>query len=195
MTVFLCFLRAPCDDGSGGHGGHAESLAWLDAYDIEKNIWTTDLPNGPTPRDHTGGGILDGRLCVAGGRDGGDPKYQKKPVRETDCYNFDTGMWSVEKKMPVGRAGSAYGVTCGGMLAVAGGEGFGKAFDQVHFFNGKRWFWGPKLQRARHGSALAIHSCECGQISIASGSGGQGGGPELRTVETLFNVGQTESCR
>lgn len=155
----------------------------------------TNLPTAPNPRDHAGAGIVKGRLCVAGGRKGGENGFQNKPVRQTDCYNFNTRKWSVEAPIPVGRGGSAYGVTCGGMLAVVGGEGFGRAFKTFNLFNGKKWTSGPQLQRSRHGSGLAIHSCKCGQISIASGSGSQGGGPELKTVETLMPARQTRTCR
>lgn len=197
----MCFPVIPRDSlytiffYRGGHGAHATSLGWLDAYNIAQNKWITNLPTAPNARDHTGGGIVKERLCVAGGRKGGEADFQNKPVRATDCFNFNTKKWTVEAPIPVDRGGSAYGVACNGMLAVVGGEGFGRAFNTFNLFNGKKWGAGPLLQRARHGSGLAIHSCRCGQISIASGSGGQGGGPELKTVETLMVRGKTASCK
>lgn len=177
----------------GGHGPHATSLTWADVYDIENDEWT-QLPDALNARDHTGGGYVNGEICVAGGRRGDMEQWHKRPVRMTDCYNVKDGEWYERGLMPKGRAGSAYGTTCDGVLVVAGGEGFNKAFDDVHLFDGVKWRYGPKLVRARHGTGVAVHGCECGLLSVASGSGNQGGGPELGSVETLFRNGTSTLC-
>jgi len=41
----------------GKRGGHeeanfAETLGRLDYYDIDNDLWVTDLPNAPNARDH-----------------------------------------------------------------------------------------------------------------------------------------------
>lgn len=178
----------------GGHGEHATSVSWLDVYDIPTETWTA-LEDGPHPRDHTGGGVVDGRLCVAGGRDGGTKNFFNAVVPETDCYDFSTSEWTTEENIPTPRAGSAYGVACSGELMVAGGEGFKMAFDSFELFDGENWTEGAKLNTARHGTGLAVHSCECGVVTIASGSGRQGGRPELNDTESLVGTGMNVKCR
>lgn len=140
----------------GGHetGDHALSLGWLDEYDIATGQWTAISDSAPNPRDHTGGAMLNGRLCVTGGRIGGDQYWPD--VAPTDCYNFQTGMWEVEASIPQVRAGSSYGITCDGRLMVAGGEGNGKAWNNVDVFDGKQWETISSLKIGRHGSGLAV---------------------------------------
>jgi hypothetical protein len=176
----------------GGHGDQAVSYGWLDKYNVDLNQWTTNLPDAPNPRDHTGGGLVQNGqlLCVAGGRDGGVSNFFNTVVLPTDCYNLATGIWSVKPNIPQGRAGSSYGRTCDGKLMVAGGEGFGQAWSNVDVFDGTSWKSLKGLQRARHGSGLAV-SCICNEIYIASGSGSQGGSPELTTTERYLPVGST----
>lgn len=179
----------------GGHEtwNHAESFGWLDYYDIDQDIWVTNLPDAPNPRDHTGGAFVNGEICIAGGRLGGDRGFFNKVVLPTDCYNVNTGKWSVKANIPQGRAGSSYGTTCDGKLILAGGEGFGKAWTNVDVFDGSSWISLPNLNTARHGSGLAI-DCECNQIHIASGSGRQARFPELCSVETFLPQGVEPQC-
>jgi len=179
----------------GGHGSERETVAWFDKYSIDDDEWAPvgSLPDAPHARDHTGGAVVTGgggqRLCVAGGRNGGF----NDTVLPTDCYNFATGTWTVEADIPQGRAGSAFGETCDGKLMVAGGEGYGQAWDQVDVFDGSAWETIASLETARHGTGLAI-DCACQQIHIASGSGSQGGSPELHSTETLFPGGTDVVC-
>lgn len=175
----------------GGHGSQATSLGWMDAYDIYKDSWEINLPTAPHPRDHTGGVIVNDKLCVAGGRNGGEDDYFYKPTLPTDCFNFKSYKWETHANIPAGRAGAGYGVTCDGRMMVAGGEGDDKAFSDVDLFDGTKWISGPPLQEARHGSGVAVGSCECGLITIASGAENQGGAKELTSVETYFPDGDT----
>jgi len=177
----------------GGHetGNHATSLGYLDEYDIATDSWTALSNDAPNPRDHCGGALVNNRICVAGGRNGGEIGWPE--VAPTDCYDLSTGSWSVEASIPQVRGGSSYGTTCDGKLMVAGGEGSGKAWDQVDVFDGTSWTTVASLVRGRHGSGLAA-DCVCNQIHIASGAAGQGGGPEIKSVETLFPNGVDEAC-
>lgn len=180
----------------GGHGSQAKTLGWMDAYHIASNTWETNLPNAPHPRDHTGGAIVNGKLCVAGGRDGGVDDFFNSPVLPTDCYNFETAEWETHDDIPAGRAGAAYGATCDGSMMIAGGEGDGKAFNNVDVYDGLSWTSAPSLQVGRHGSGLAVASCECGQIVIASGAKSQGGGKEITSTEIYFPDGDTrKKCK
>jgi N-acetylneuraminic acid mutarotase len=181
----------------GGHetGDHAVSLGWLDYYDIDRDEWVTGLPDAPNPRDHTGGALIDGRkICVAGGRNGGEQNFFANLILPTDCYDITTNTWSVEADIPVGGAGGSYGTSCDGHLMIAGGEAPGSALSNVLVFDGRQWTAMPNLNVGRHGSGLAVN-CRCNQIYIASGSGAQGGEPELSSVETYFAGGSDVQCR
>lgn len=170
----------------GGHGAHSTAYSWMDRFNYKQKRWETNLPNAPSARDHVGGGKVKGMLCVAAGRDSGVAKFSNNVVRQTDCFDLRTNQWMVKANIPQGRAGAATATDCNGRLVVAGGEGFGRAFRNVDYFNGNSWGSTTYLQRGRHGTGLAVHSCNCRQISIASGSGGQGGGPELTSLETYL---------
>ena len=114
---------------------------------------------------------------------------------ETECYNFLMRKWTTEDDIPTTRAGSAYGVVRNGALMVAGGEGFGNAFDAVDVYDGKNWTEMGKLKTARHGTGLAAHSCACGGVTIASGSGRHGGRPDSGENETFLEKGMKAKCR
>lgn len=181
----------------GGHeqeeGDKVKVVGWLDYYDIDTDTWTVGtLPDAPHPRDHTGGALVNDRyICVSGGRDGGTHTWPE--VAETDCFDLQTETWSTEADIPQMRAGSAYGTSCDGKLIVAGGEGFGQAWQQVDVFDGTTWETMDSMVEPRHGTGLAV-DCECRQIHIASGAGKEGGGPELFSIETYFFGGEDQPC-
>ncbi|KAI0560334.1 Galactose oxidase [Gracilaria domingensis] len=180
----------------GGHGGHATSLPWMDAYNYKTNQWRIGLPSMPLSevRDHVGGGMVNNQLCIAGGRDGGDANFFAKNKAATYCFNFAAWKWEKKADMPVPRAGASTASICGGKLMVAGGEGANQAYKRVDIFNGWKWERGPDMLRARHGSGLAVAQCRCGQIFIPSGSGNRGGGPELFTTEKYNPPGTPNVC-
>lgn len=162
----------------GGHGAHATSLGWMDAFNWRKKEWSNEtFPDVPGDgRDHVGAGLVRGRICIAGGRDGGSATFFTAVNTQTYCYNFKARKWIKRQDFPVGRGGSNYGSTCDGRLMVAGGEGFGKAFDDVHVFDYYSWKRAPSLAEGRHGSGVAVAKCTCGHLFIPSGSNRQGGG-------------------
>ena len=185
----------------GNRGGHATStnstvktLGWLDYYDIDTDTWTTNLPNAPNPRDHTGGALVkDGTMiCVSGGRNGAIVGWPA--VAATDCFDLTKSVWTVAADIPVLRSGSSYGTTCDGQLMIAGGEGPRVVFNDVHVFDGTTWVQMPNLIQARHGSGLAV-DCSCSgsnKVFLPSGSGGPKGGPLLFSVEAY--VTDKQSC-
>lgn len=181
----------------GGHGKHATSLTWMDAYNFRADKWlTTKFPNMPGGgRDHVGGALINDELCVAGGRDGGVAGFFNAVRTSTYCFNFKQFKWSKRGDLPQGRAGAMTGTTCDGKMMIAGGEGFGQAFNRVDVFNGQKWTKAPSLKQGRHGSGLAIAKCnQCGHIFIPSGSGRQGGSPELSTTEEWIPQGSPAKC-
>jgi N-acetylneuraminic acid mutarotase len=141
---------------------------------------------------------VNGRICVAGGRDGGDINFFSKVILPTDCFDLTTEKWSQEANIPNGRGGSSYGTTCDGKLMVAGGEGGSKtsskvAWSNVDVFDGSSWTSIDSLNVGRHGSGLAV-DCLCNQIYIASGARTLGGSTEITSVETLFANGVDVPC-
>lgn len=182
----------------GGHGPHATTLGELDVYNPWTKRWRA-LPSAPDARDHVHGGVVDGKLCVAGGRDGGAENFFDKAVTAVNCYDFKTNEWKRGAHMKKGRAGAATGVTCGGLLMIAGGEGVlnqkGIAFKRVDMYDAvnDRFMKPSFLKHGRHGSGLAISDCSCGNIYLPSGSGALGGGPELKTTEIWTDRGIPKS--
>jgi len=112
-------------------------VLFLDVYDVATDKWTP-LTDMNIARDHTGGGMVNGELCVAGGRKGDDPGTTlfNSTIFPTECYNIAADTCSTRADIPQGRAGSANGTTCDGKLMVAGGEGYGVAWNQVDVFDG-----------------------------------------------------------
>lgn len=186
----------------GGHGAHATTTGLFDVYDPKNDSWEA-LPDMPFPRDHTNGAIVNGKLCVAGGRDGGQDDFWNKNIAETVCYNFATGKWEVKALLPTPRGGAMVGATCHGWLMVAGGEGKteeqqnGQAYNRVDFFNesANKYMDPSYMTNARHGSGLAMASCNsCATVYCPSGSGGMGGGPELSTTDVWSPDGVERNC-
>jgi len=174
----------------GGHekGSFATSYGWIDYYDTATKTWvmgdTAGFPDAPNPRDHTGGGLINGRICVSGGRNGGEVDWP--PVSPTDCFNPATKSWSVEASIPVDRSGSSYGTSCDGRLIIAGGES--DLTNRVDVFDGTTWeTFDNGLNQARHGSGLAI-DCQRNLIYIASGSPKNRGG-NTNSLEIYFPDG------
>jgi N-acetylneuraminic acid mutarotase len=172
---------------SGITDGHWDGhVPWFDVYDPQAGRWE-QLPDVPHPRDHFQTTVLDDKLYVAGGRRSSakiDRVFQLT-VPEVDVYDFKTGRWSTlppEQNLPTLRAGSST-VAFGKKVVVIGGESSQKpAHNQVEAYNTKtkRWENLPALNAGRHGMQAVVLN---GKIYIASGSGNQGGGPELASVE------------
>lgn len=179
----------------GGHGPPAKTLGWMDYFDLKTGKWVTGLPNLPEGRDHFGGALVRGELCVAGGRNGGAQSFFGATVASVYCYNFSKKAWRRAQDIPTPRAGAATERTCDGKMMVVGGEGkYSKAFNVVEMFDGMSWTKGPMLVRQRHGSGLAVADCRCGHIFIASGNGKRGGGQELTSTEVFVPSGKARSC-
>ena len=187
----------------GGHGAHATSVGMFDVYDPKTRTWRA-LSDAPNPRDHVGGAVVGGKLCIAGGRDGGVANFWGTPVTKVNCYDFASGKWEVGPDLPDGRAGAAIAALCDGEhILIAGGEGRaagttagGKAYDRVDLYSVKeKVFRAPgKLIRGRHGSGLAVADCACGNVYLPSGSGGLGGSPELDDTEVWSPDGIVRDC-
>ena len=169
---------------NGHMGGYVN---WADRYDPKTGKWTR-LKDAKHQRDHFQAAYLDGKIYAAGGRTTSKETGQvfALTVPEVDVYDIKTAKWSVLKKdLPTPRAGNST-AAIGKDIVVAGGEsGTQKtAHDEVEAWNTEKEKWHdyPNLKQGRHGTALILHE-NC--IYTCSGSGGRGGGPELKTTERL----------
>jgi N-acetylneuraminic acid mutarotase len=112
----------------------------------------TDLP---ARRDHLVGGLIDGVVVVAGGREGAIASH----APSTYVLGEDA-TWSVGSPMPTSRGGMA-GAVWGGRLFVIGGEG--NADDESGVFDGveaydvgrDQWSTVTPMVRPRHGMGAA----------------------------------------
>ena len=174
---------------SGGitQGHWTGTQQWFDAYDPSNGKWQklADMPHG---RDHFQSAVSGDFLYSAGGRitSAKTNNVFNQLVREVDVYSFSQNNWtSLNSLLPTARAGNSV-IAMNAQLWVVGGESDrkGLAHNEVDIFDilqGK-WLIGSPLQRGRHGSGLALINSE---LWTASGSGKQGGSPELNSVEKL----------
>jgi hypothetical protein len=182
-------LRSGYRNGNrGGHEQNTFAIAYelIDYYDTADGKWylgdVIDFPEAPNPRDHTGGALVKGRICVAADRNGGVVDWPI--VKQTVCFYPVTKKWDdpPPPDHPDARGGSAHGTSCGGQLIGAGGErGISSHFDRVRwttFQNG--------LVVSCHATGLAI-DCFCNLMYIAAGSTSNGGSP-INTLEIYFQA-------
>ena len=171
---------------NGGRSG-AKAVAWFDVYDPAQNRWQR-LPNMPRVRDHFQAAVVDGTFYAIGGRD----KDINKTTAAVDAYDFSKGTWStLPTRLPTERGGFATAVL-GREILVIGGEGGGKAHNEVEAYNPATNTWRTltPLPTARHGVQAAV--CN-GGVYIAAGGKTQAGGSPSRVHEALF-LGSPTSC-
>lgn len=168
----------------GGHGPQANAVDWLDVFDPETGQWRalTDKP-APRVRDHFQAAVVNDKMYLVGGRNTGVPGFIDSTIAAVDVYDFETERWSTldEAPVPTERAGSTT-IAYGDHVIITGGEGFGQTWGQTEALNTRTGQWEliGNLQQSRHGTQAFLYD---GRLYIAAGSGGQGGGPELTSME------------
>ncbi len=178
----------------GGHGEHATTVNWVDEFDPATNVWR-ELPPIPHARDHFQVAVVEDRLYAAGGRVTGEANFADQTIPQVDIFDFTTETWSTlpspDGDIPTMRAGSMTAVL-GREVIVVGGEGFGLAWATTEALNVDSGHWRTlaSMLQARHGSQLI--AC-AGSLYVASGSGAQGGAPELATQE-VFTLENYQPC-
>lgn len=167
--------------------GHINgSVNWTDVYDPLTDSWTP-LADAPHKRDHFQLAVLNEKLYAIGGRRTNleNDKLFSDTESSVDYYDIKTNTWITlpgTANLPTPRAGSST-VVIQDKIFVIGGEsnkpGIHKeveAFDPVTI----SWHKFPELVSGRHGTQAVAHG-NC--IYIVCGSGKQGGGPELNSLE------------
>jgi N-acetylneuraminic acid mutarotase len=153
----------------GGLRGGAVSD--VSAYDLALDTWTA-LPPLPVPRDHACGGVIGGKLYVAGGR------MTSIPSTSTATFEFADGAWQTKAPMITGRGGTACGVI-DDRLIVVGGEGnpavASGVFPQVEAYTPASDAWESldPMVTPRHGMGAAASG---GRLYVPGGADVQGFG-------------------
>lgn len=135
-------------------GGGAVSRC--NGYDVSTDEWF-DLPDFPREVDHMAAGVVDGKVVVAGGRDGGI----RGITGDTQVYDPAVGEWAAVSPMPTPRGGTA-GVGLDGRFYVFGGEGnpapdTDGVFAEVEAYDLASDTWHPlePMPTPRHGTGAA----------------------------------------
>lgn len=116
----------------------------LEVFNPATNTWTILAPMS-VARNHCGGGVIDGKFYVVGGRGAaGAPTA-------LEVYDPQSNSWSVRAPMPTGRSGIGVGVL-NGELYVFGGE-IPILHAEVEVYNpgSNTWRSLPDMPAPRHG--------------------------------------------
>ncbi|REE01181.1 Kelch repeat-containing protein [Marinoscillum furvescens] len=169
--------------------GHSSgTVAWADVYDFRSGEWQT-LPDAPNERDHVVAASDGAYLYVLGGREsdfhkpGNFAAFFSTTQRAVGRLNLETYEWeTLPDSLPVPTAGGAAAFAKGKIYYTAGESGQKSAHDQVQVYDIAMSSWSivGRLQRGRHGTGLAVLD---DVLYTAAGSGNQGGGPELGSIE------------
>jgi N-acetylneuraminic acid mutarotase len=141
------------DHSEHGVASDASSVGTHEVYDPASNRWTRRAPL-PTPRNHLGAAVVEGKIHVVGGRVGND--FTMTPH---EVYDTTGDAWTTAPALPTGRSGIAV-VEHGGQLYVFGGETFGavqKTFNEAERFDPRTNSWAAMsaMPTARHGLGAA----------------------------------------
>jgi N-acetylneuraminic acid mutarotase len=139
----------------------ARSVGTNEMYDPETNKWT-ERSSMPTPRNHTYGGAVDGKIYVIGGRIDSAFISSASDLDIVEEYDPVRNIWGPAKaQMPTARSGGGC-ATYKGKIYVAGGEiqtrgliGAFRAFEAYDPSN-NTWQILPSLPIPRHGIAVAV---------------------------------------
>jgi N-acetylneuraminic acid mutarotase len=136
---------------AGGTGGGMAGNE-VEAYDPATDEWTLLAPMS-CARNHTAGGVIGGKLYVAGGRPGSQSCLE--------VYDPAANTWTMKAPMPTGRSGLA-GAAVGNCLYTFGGEGNtadpNGIFHEVEAYDPAidAWTELPPMQTGRHGIYAAV---------------------------------------
>lgn len=138
----------------------------LEVFNPATNTWTILAPMS-VARNHCGGGVINGKFYVVGGRGAaGAPTA-------LEAYDPQTNTWSVRAPMPTGRSGIGVGAV-NGELYVFGGE-IPTLHPEVEVYNpgSNSWRSLPNMPAPRHGIWASVIG---NKIYLPGGGGVQGFG-------------------
>ena len=183
------FELAPMRHARGGHaliaaggklwaiGGNssAGNIALVEAYDPLTNAWT-DVTSLPQPRNHVSGFVLNGMVCVAGGR--------FPTTARVDCYDPASGAWSRLADLPAATSGAGAAQLPDGQVVVMGGQNANETalIANLDRYSNSAWTGTETMLLPRHGFELAVFN---GRAWACGG----GTAPGLHPTATCTSVG------
>ncbi len=157
-------------------------------YDPVADAWSvTDGP--PTPREHLGGAVADGRFLTVGGR------VARQHLGTVEAWDPVTETWETLAELPTPRAGLGVTPTCDGGLVAIGGEDIrgveDRTFQEVEAWDPVTGAWSSwaLLPVGRHGISVA----SVGPTVLVIGGGTEAGLSASGTVEA-FGVTGVPGC-
>ncbi len=150
----------------------------LEVYDPAANTWTL-LASMNVSRNHCGGGVIDGKLYVVGGRD------SAQAPTALEVYDPATLSLTSRAPMPTGRSGIGTAVV-NGELYVFGGE-LPALHSEVEVYNPTTNTWRslPPMPAPRHGIWASVIG---NRIFLPGGGGQQGFGATDLTDVFIVNT-------
>ncbi|MET0772904.1 MAG: kelch repeat-containing protein [Candidatus Limnocylindrales bacterium] len=149
-------------------------------YEPATDAWSvSDGP--PTPREHLGGAVADGRFLTVGGR------AARQHLGTVEAWDPVTGGWEPLMDLPTPRAGLGAAATCDGGLVAIGGEDItssaGRTFPEVEAWDPVSATWSSwvPLPEGRHGVGVV----SVGSTVLVIGGGTTAGLSASGTVEAL----------
>lgn len=142
------------------NNGASASVDTHSAFELASQTWlnTAFAPLVPA-RNAAAAGVVDGRLCVAGGRNPGIRATDQQPLDRLDCYSPGSDSWSAEATLPTARGSLAVAVL-GGKLYAFGGETASRSVSgAVERWDPQTRSWSalPAMPYAAHGlGAVAV---------------------------------------
>ena len=136
-------------------------LGTVEEYDPAANTWR-ERTSMPTPRNHAGVGVVDGKIYVIGGRVGAAFIGLASDISVVEEYDPATNKWGAPRaRMPTARSAMGVGVY-GERIYVAGGEyqdpHMMATFRNVEAFDPSTNTWEtmPSMPVSRHGLAAGV---------------------------------------
>jgi hypothetical protein len=138
---------------AGGIGPDGLARTML-VFDAAANRWSV-APGPPTPREHLGGAVADGKVYTVGGRVRG-----RGDLDAVEVFDPATARWSALAPLPTPRGGLGATATANGFVVAIGGEPSSErttTFAEADALDVRTGAWRslPPMPSPRHGLGVA----------------------------------------
>jgi N-acetylneuraminic acid mutarotase len=136
------------------------AVGTVEEYDVSTNTWRTRAPM-PTPRNHFGAAMVNGRIYAVGGRLGSAFILRATPTDMTEEYDPGADRWLTRAPMPTARSGLSVNAYKGKIYAGGGefqSEKLMGAFRALEAYDPSTnsWDTAPRMPYPRHGFQGAV---------------------------------------
>lgn len=113
----------------GGSETEIHGLNVVQAYDVQQDLWETNIASLNVARTNSAAVSYDGKIYVFGGRD------HNQMIAEVEMYDPDSSQWKVVSQLPTPREGLS-AVVVDSLIWVIGGAALqGNIYDIVECYN------------------------------------------------------------